>query len=216
MDASLTVQIYSFGYQRSGIPTDATGNGGGFVFDCRHLPNPGTEVRYKLLTGRDAAVIAYFQQYPIVEAYLQDVFRMVDRAISVYRERQFTDLMVVFGCTGGQHRSIYCAEQLNRHLQSQGVNTIVRHTELPLIQLKQKLAGEATAAVPPNAGVTSAKIIFCDPTCPDAAFPTTDAVDGARSCRTFSALWCRQLNALVSKNAPCTWRYGKRRPKAGW
>ena len=218
MKTSMIVQIYSFGYHLSGIPRDSSGHGGGFVFDCRHLPNPGKEAQYQLLTGQDPAVQAYLQAHSIVEAFLQDVFRMVDRTIKVYTERNFKDLMVAFGCTGGQHRSIYCAEQLNQHLREQGIHTVLHHTELTEIKLRIKLAQATPIAqsTVENAGVTTGEIIFCDLKCPYAEFPEKEAIDGARSCRTFSALWCRKLKQYVAKNAPCAYRFGSRRPKAGW
>ncbi len=214
----VTVQIFSFGFQASGIPRDRMGNGGGFVFDCRHLPNPGRDPVFRSLTGQDGPVKQYLESFPIVEDFLNDAFRMVGRAIQNYNERQFKDLMVSFGCTGGQHRSVYCAERLHQYLQRQDVSTLLTHVELPEIRLRHKLQNltpelpEMTA----NAGVTTAKVIFCDTSCPDAQLPADEAIDGSRSCRTFSALWCNRLQEYVSKNAPCSWRYGKRRPKAGW
>ncbi|MBN2090795.1 hypothetical protein JW964_14375 [candidate division KSB1 bacterium] len=215
----LTVQIFSFGFQASGIPRDRMGNGGGFVFDCRHLPNPGRDPAFQSLTGQDNSVKQYLESFPIVADFLKDAFRMVDRAIQNYNERQFKDLMVSFGCTGGQHRSVYCAERLNQYLQQQGISTILTHVELPEIRLRIKLQN-LTPASPQsatNAGVNTAdRVIFCDTSCPDAKLPEDEAIDGSRSCRTFSALWCNRLKEYVSKNAPCSWRYGKRRPKAGW
>lgn len=213
-----TVQIFSFGYQRSGIPQDRTGNNGGFVFDCRHLPNPGREKQYQHQTGQDQPVIEYLEKEPIVEEFLQDVFRIVLRSIRAYEERGYTDLMVSMGCTGGQHRSIYCAERLNQFLRSKNITTILRHQELAEIRLKAKIMQPENEPVPEpeNAGVTSSAIIFCDNRCPYAEFPNDEAVDGGKSCRTFAAIWCRKLEQYVAKNAPCAWRYGKRRPKAGW
>jgi len=218
MSATLTVQIFSFGYHRSGIPYDNTGNKGGFVFDCRHLPNPGRYEQYRHVTGQNSEVIAYLKQFPIVDAFLSDIEKMIDRAIEAYHEMNYTDLMVSFGCTGGQHRSIYCAEHLNHYLASKGINTILRHTELPEIKMRAKMAQAKipSTAEKTNAGVTSAAIRFCDLKCPDAAFPEDEAIDGAKSCRTFAALWCKKLNEYVTKNAPCSWQHGKRRPKAGW
>lgn len=218
MKPTLTVQIFSFGFQFSGIPRDSTRNNGGFVFDCRHLPNPGREEKYKQLTGLDQPVIDYFQKYPVIEAFLQDVFRMVDRAIENYQERSFSDLMISFGCTGGRHRSIYCTERMDAYLNERGITTIKRHVELPGIRMRAKLAQATIQAksTPDNAGVTSGNITFCDTKCEYAKFPKDEAIDGAKSCRTFSALWCEKLDQYVVKNAPCSWRFGKRRPKAGW
>jgi len=216
MAPSLTVQIYSFGYQQSGIPKDTTVNNGGFVFDCRHLPNPGREKAYQHLTGQDQPVIDYLEKAPIVAEFLQDMFSMVSRAILAYQERGFTDLMISFGCTGGQHRSIYCAERLNAFLRSKNITTILRHQELARIRLQYQVHPVESDPAPANAGVTTSQIIFCDHRCPHAEFPTEEAVDGAKSCRTFVAVWCQKLQDYVAKNAPCSWRYGRRRPKAGW
>jgi aminoglycoside/choline kinase family phosphotransferase len=126
----LTVRIFSFSFHRE-MPVDESGNGGGFVFDARSLPNPGREERFRSLTGKDAAVIDYLSQQESVHQYLASVLSLVDRSVSSYRERGFRDLMVSFGCTGGQHRSVYLAEQLARHLSAvNGVEVTVRHVEL--------------------------------------------------------------------------------------
>lgn len=114
----LTVTIYSFGFRKSGIPKDSTENGGGFVFDCRCLPNPGREKHYQQQTGRDTEVQEYLQKFPEVEEFAQECFQLVNRAVENYTQRNFTHLMVSFGCTGGQHRSVYQAEKLFTQLQS--------------------------------------------------------------------------------------------------
>jgi aminoglycoside/choline kinase family phosphotransferase len=127
---SLVVQIASFSFHR-GLPKDESGNGGGFIFDGRSLPNPGREERFKTLTGRDAAVIDYLNQQPSVHQFLASVMSLVDASISNYRQRGFKHLMVSFGCTGGQHRSVYLAEQLAKHLHGRtGVEVAVRHLGL--------------------------------------------------------------------------------------
>ena len=112
----LTVTIKSFSYRR-GIPADVTGNGGGFVFDCRALPNPGRYEQYKQLDGRDAPVIAFFEREPAVEEFLRHVFAIIEQAAASYQQRNFQHLAVNFGCTGGRHRSVYCAERMAAHLQ---------------------------------------------------------------------------------------------------
>ena len=127
----LTVRIYSFSFHRGGIPRDESGNGGGFVFDGRSLPNPGREERFKTLTGKDQAVIDYLDQQGSVHQYLANVTTLVDDSVREYKRRGFNNLMVSFGCTGGQHRSVYLAEQLAKHLRSKnGVAVQVRHAEL--------------------------------------------------------------------------------------
>jgi hypothetical protein len=127
---NLTVRIFSFSFHR-GWPKDESGNGGGFVFDGRSLPNPGREERFKALTGRDAAVIEYLNQQESVHQFLASVMSLVDTSVSNYQQRGFKNLMVAFGCTGGQHRSVYLAEQLAKHLRiTNGVDVVVRHREL--------------------------------------------------------------------------------------
>lgn len=127
---NLTVRIFSFSFHRQ-MPIDESGNGGGFVFDGRSLPNPGREEQFRLLTGRDAPVIDYLNRLESVHQFLASVLSLVDASVSSYQRRGFNSLMVSFGCTGGQHRSVYLAEQLARHLRaSNGVDVVVRHIEL--------------------------------------------------------------------------------------
>ena len=126
----LTVRIFSFSFHR-GSPKDDTGNGGGFIFDARSLPNPGREERFKELTGKDAPVIEYLNQQETVHQYLASVMSLVDASIADYQRRRFRNLMVSFGCTGGQHRSVFLAEQLAKHLRTRnGVEVVVRHVGL--------------------------------------------------------------------------------------
>ncbi len=126
----LTVRIFSFSFHR-GLPADDTGNGGGFIFDGRSLPNPGREEQFKPLTGRDAPVIDYLSQQESVHQFLANVTSLVDASVSSYQRRGFKNLMVSFGCTGGQHRSVFLAEQLAKHLGSRnGVEVAVHHREL--------------------------------------------------------------------------------------
>ncbi len=128
--ATLTVHIFSFSFHRE-APVDASGNGGGFVFDARSLPNPGREERFRVLTGKDAAVIEYLSREESVHQFLASVFSLVDASVSTYQHRGFSNLMVSFGCTGGQHRSVFLAEQLAKHLRSTAdIEVVVRHVEL--------------------------------------------------------------------------------------
>jgi aminoglycoside/choline kinase family phosphotransferase len=127
---SLTVRIFSFSFHRE-MPADESGNGGGFVFDARSLPNPGREEQFRMFTGKNAAVIEYLNRQESVHQYLASALSLVDASVASYRQRGFKNLMVSFGCTGGQHRSVYLAEQLAKHLQAgAAVEVVVRHIEL--------------------------------------------------------------------------------------
>src|SRR6476469_266651 len=127
---SLVVRIFSFSFHR-GLPKDDSGNGGGFVFDGRSLPNPGREERFKTQSGKDAPVIEYLNQQESVHQFLASVLSLVDASVSEYQRRGFKNLMVSFGCTGGQHRSVYLAEQLAKRLRGRnGVEVLLRHREL--------------------------------------------------------------------------------------
>ncbi len=115
-DGRLTLHTGSFSYKR-GYPPDVGGHGGGFVFDCRALPNPGREEQYKGLSGHDAAVIDYLRGSEAVSAYLARAVELVDAQLDTYAARGFDSLSVYFGCTGGQHRSVYLAERLVEHVR---------------------------------------------------------------------------------------------------
>lgn len=114
----LTVRVMSFAYKK-GIPNDATGNGGGFVFDCRAVNNPGKYERYKPFTGLDEPVVKFLEEDGEIIEFLKHVYALVDASVKRYVERGFTNLMVCFGCTGGQHRSVYCAQHLAEHINEQ-------------------------------------------------------------------------------------------------
>jgi aminoglycoside/choline kinase family phosphotransferase len=140
---NLVVRIVSFSFHR-GLPKDDSGNGGGFVFDGRSLPNPGREERFKALTGRDAPVIDYLQQEESVHQFLASVMSLVDASVSNYRQRGFRHLMLSFGCTGGQHRSVYLAEQVAKRLRGRsGVEVVVQHRELERMASEQSQAKRA-------------------------------------------------------------------------
>jgi len=126
----LVVRIFSFSFHK-GMPKDESGNGGGFIFDGRSLPNPGRQERFKQLTGKDAPVIEYLNQQESVHQYLAGVFSLVDASVENYQERGFKNLMVSFGCTGGQHRSVFLAEQLAKRLRGRRDTAVkVRHLGL--------------------------------------------------------------------------------------
>ena len=139
---TLTVRIASFSFHQGGPPKDECGHGGGFVFDVRSIPNPGREERFKDLCGRDAPVVQYLEAQESTRQFLSYALCLVEASVKDYQRRGFTNLMVSFGCTGGQHRSVYMAEQLAERLRGKaGVNVIVRHTELEKLDA-QRLAGK--------------------------------------------------------------------------
>jgi len=126
----LKVTINSFSY-KEGIPKDFSGNGGGFVFDCRAIHNPGRYEKYKSQTGLDKDVINFLKDRDEVNEFLTNIYSIVDKSIKNYSERNFENLMVNFGCTGGQHRSVYCTENLARHLKEKfDIMIEVNHTQL--------------------------------------------------------------------------------------
>jgi RNase adaptor protein for sRNA GlmZ degradation len=136
---ALTVEVTSFSYKRELPPmlfSSSEGrHGGGFVFDCRALPNPGRLDHFKTQTGLDAEVIAYLMATPEVHVFKDHVFALVSASVENYLSRGFTFLSVGFGCTGGQHRSVFMTEQLSAHLRGiypGRVLTSVTHSNLPL------------------------------------------------------------------------------------
>ena len=129
-EGNLTVRVFSFSFHRE-APRDESGNGGGFVFDARSLPNPGREERFRLQTGKDMPVIEYLRQQESVGQFFDHARALVDESVRAYQRRGFSSLMVCFGCTGGQHRSVYLAEQLAQHLRgTAGIQVMLRHVEL--------------------------------------------------------------------------------------
>jgi aminoglycoside/choline kinase family phosphotransferase len=128
-DTPLVVHINSFSFKKA-IPPDIAGNGGGFVFDCRAISNPGRREEFKIKTGRDKEVKDFLEQQTKMPEYLNSVFDLVDISVEDYIRRGFKNLMVNFGCTGGQHRSVYAADSLARHLKNKfGVTVELHHIE---------------------------------------------------------------------------------------
>lgn len=126
---NLTVRITSFSYKK-GIPVDPSGNGGGFVFDCRAINNPGRITEYKPLTGKDLEVQQFLEEKSEMKQFLNGVTLLVDQSVKNYIDRGFSHLAVNFGCTGGKHRSVYAAEKLANHIRNNfQVNVVLVHTE---------------------------------------------------------------------------------------
>lgn len=131
----LEVKIVSFAYKK-GIPNDPTGNGGGFVFDCRAINNPGKYERYNHFTGLDEPVIRFLEDDGEITHFLEHAYTLVDASVKRYLDRGFTNLMVCFGCTGGQHRSVYSAQHLAEHLNAKyGVKVHLVHREQNIEQI---------------------------------------------------------------------------------
>jgi len=129
-DKRLEVRIYSFAYKK-GIPVDNSGNGGGYVFDCRAVNNPGKYEHYRQFTGLDKEVIQFLEDDGEINAFLANVYSLVDAHVKKFIERKFTHLQVCFGCTGGQHRSVYSAEHLAKHLSEKfDIKIVLSHREL--------------------------------------------------------------------------------------
>lgn len=131
----LTVYVYSFAYKK-GIPEDLSGNGGGFVFDCRAMHNPGRYECYQSLTGRDQPVIDFLETYGEVFTFMDHVYALIDASVQRYLKRGFTSLQVSFGCTGGQHRSVYCAQTLAEYLSKRyDIRVVLQHREQQITQI---------------------------------------------------------------------------------
>lgn len=131
-DHRLHVLVQSFSFKK-GVPQDPSENGGGFVFDCRCLPNPGREPQYRNFSGKDTCVKEYLEKYEEVDRFKLQVNNIIDMAVDNYIEREFNHLMVSFGCTGGQHRSAYFAESAAAHLRTKYPDILVelRHRDCP-------------------------------------------------------------------------------------
>lgn len=134
-DKQLTVKVISFSY-RKGIPEDTSGNGGGYVFDCRYVHNPGRYDEYKPLTGLDKPVIDFLENDGETTEFLTHVYALTDAHVKRYLERGFTSLMICFGCTGGQHRSVYSAQHTAEHIHNKfGVRVELLHREQNIEQI---------------------------------------------------------------------------------
>ena len=131
----LVVKVFSFSYTK-GIPEDESGNGGGYVFDCRSTHNPGRYEPYKKLTGLDDAVIRFLEDDGEILTFLDSVYKLADNHVRRYIQRGFTSLMFCFGCTGGQHRSVYSAQHLAEHIHDKfGIEVRICHREQNITQI---------------------------------------------------------------------------------
>jgi aminoglycoside/choline kinase family phosphotransferase len=138
----LVVKVNSFSYKKGGIPQDATENGGGFVFDCRGILNPGRYEEFKAFNGRDKSVKDFLEQQTKMQDFLNNVFNLVDISVEDYIKRGFSSLMVSFGCTGGCHRSVYAADALVRHLRNKfNVKVELNHIEQKISEINPKING---------------------------------------------------------------------------
>ena len=126
----LVIQVCSFSFLNGSYPVDLSGHGGGYVFDCRALPNPGRLEEFKHLTGKDSPVINYLKGNKEVTDFINLCSKIILKHARVYKDRGFRVLNVSFGCTGGQHRSVYCAETISRLLTKKGYNVVLKHREL--------------------------------------------------------------------------------------
>ncbi len=134
---SLTIEIHSFSYKKGGIPKDHSGNGGGFTFDCRGILNPGRQEEYKSLTGKDLSVQDYLRSKTRMPEFLELIKDLISITIENYLERNFEHLQINFGCTGGQHRSVFCAEETATFIQEKYPEAIVivQHDEQPQLNI---------------------------------------------------------------------------------
>lgn len=136
--SNLVVDVFSFSFKR-GIPDDTSGNGGGYVFDCRGTNNPGRYEQYKQLTGLDEPVIRFLEDDGEILTFLDSIYKLADTHVERYIERGFTHLQFAFGCTGGQHRSVYSAQHLAEHLYNKfGIEVHVCHREQNITSVLKK------------------------------------------------------------------------------
>lgn len=134
---SLNIEIHSFSYKKGGIPKDNSGNGGGFCFDCRGILNPGRIEEFKTQTGQEVGVQEFLEEKTEMPKFLEGVKNVISITIENYLARNFEHLQINFGCTGGQHRSVYCAEKISEFIKSKYSETSVKlfHDEQPQLKV---------------------------------------------------------------------------------
>lgn len=135
---ALRIHVFSFSYRNSGPPVDDSGHGGGFVFDCRALPNPYWEESLRPHTGREPVIAEFMERHPEVAEFAERATGLVLYAARTYRERGYERLMAAFGCTGGRHRSVYLAELLGRRLEQEGYSVVLEHRDIGLEPERQE------------------------------------------------------------------------------
>jgi len=138
----LTLFVHSFGFKHGGPPVDPSGHGGGFVFDCRALPNPFWDEALRPFSGLEAPVVAYFEAQPEIAAFAENAEALVRYTAGVYRGLGRERLMVSFGCTGGRHRSVYQAERMARNLREAGYEVKLTHLHIDKDPHKKTERGE--------------------------------------------------------------------------
>ena len=126
----MLISIYSFGYQKNGIPTNEYGDGGGFVFDCRFLLNPHHDPKLREFTGKDREIKEFFSDSHPADLFIEDCVAMIEISMKTYILKNYSNMQVSFGCTGGRHRSVYCAERAAKKLSSKGYQVQIIHTEI--------------------------------------------------------------------------------------
>ncbi len=126
----MAVRLQSFSF-KNGLPDDEKGHGGGYIFDCRALPNPGRVKKYRAMTGKDPEIIKFLERENEVEKFIDNAYALIMQSVRNYQNRNFTDLMVSFGCTGGRHRSVYCAEEIKKRLEKiANIKIDLKHREI--------------------------------------------------------------------------------------
>jgi RNase adaptor protein for sRNA GlmZ degradation len=130
MENRLVIKVNSFSYKKSGIPIDDSGNGGGFVFDCRGILNPGRIEEYKKQTGLDQPVRDFLESQTQMPSFISHIQSIIEITVQDYLTRGFENLIISFGCTGGQHRSVYGADVVAMFLHNKyNIPVYVKHIE---------------------------------------------------------------------------------------
>ncbi len=128
--APLTIFLYSFSFKYSGPPVDESGHGGGFVFDCRALPNPFWDESIRSFHGGEPPIITFMERHPAVAEFANHAAWLVGHTAETYGDRGYTRLQVAFGCTGGRHRSVYQAERMREALERGGHRVVLEHLDI--------------------------------------------------------------------------------------